>query len=227
VFTRIYSVAVPRLEHRTKADLVYENLRPRILSGEFAPGSRLAIATVAEELGVSEIPVRESIKRLEAEGLLTFIAHKGAIVTELTREQIEELFVIRMQLESIAMIRAAKALTPEQIDGLRGTLAAMAEAEAAEDADEASRLHHDFHMQIYQAQSYKRLVALITDLWDATNWAGKVFATGRTGAATAAEHEPIVDALAAGDGETAAALHRAQKRKAVMWLTEDLEESVV
>jgi DNA-binding GntR family transcriptional regulator len=210
------------LQHRTKADLVYENIRPRILSGEFAPGTRLAIATVAEELGVSEIPVRESIKRLESEGLLTFIAHKGAIVTELSREQIEELYVIRMQLESIAISRAAKVLTPEQIEELRETLTAMANAEAAGDAEEASRQHHAFHMRIYEAQSYKRLVALITDLWDATNWAGRVFATGTTGAAAAAEHEAIIDALAAGDGETAAALPVEQKRSAVTWLTESL-----
>jgi DNA-binding GntR family transcriptional regulator len=213
------------LEHRTKADLVYENLRPRILSGEFAPGSRLAIATVAEELGVSEIPVREGIKRLQAEGLLTFVAHKGAIVTELTPAEIEELYVIRMSLESIAMTRAAKVLTPEQIAGLRETLVEMGEAEAAHDAEKASLLHHSFHMQIYEAQSYKRLVALITDLWDATNWAGRVFATGNTGAATAAEHEAIVDALAAGDGEAAAALHTAQKRKAMRWLTDEVRSA--
>ena len=213
---------MPQLEHRTKADLVYENLRPRILSGEFAPGTRLAIAAVAEELGVSEIPVRESIKRLESEGLLTFIAHKGAVVTELSREEIEELYVIRMQLESLAISRAAQYLTPDRIENLRKTLDSMANAEADGNAEEVSKLHHDFHMQIYEAQSYKRLVALITDLWDATNWAGKVFATGATGAASAAEHYPIVDALAAGDGETAASLHAAQKHRALEWLTDGL-----
>lgn len=211
---------MPRLQHRTKADLVYENLRPRILAGEFAPGTRLAIASVAEELGVSETPVRESIKLLQAEGLVTFIAHNGAIVTELSREEIEELYVIRTQLESLAITRAAKALTPSQIESLRETLSGMAESEADGDAEAVSRLHHEFHMQIYEAQSYKRLVALITDLWETTNWAGKVFATGNTGGATAAEHEPIVDALAAGDGETAARLHAAQKYKALEWLTE-------
>jgi DNA-binding GntR family transcriptional regulator len=211
---------MPQLEHRTKADLVYENLRPRILSGEFAPGTRLSIAAVAEELGVSESPVRESIKRLESEGLLTFVAHTGAIVTELSREQIEELYVIRTQLESLAISRAAETLTPDQIGVLRETLASMAQAEADGDAEGVSNLHHDFHMQIYEAQSYKRLVALITDLWDATNWAGKVFATGATGGATAAEHYPIVDALAMGDGQTAASLHAAQKHRALEWLTD-------
>jgi DNA-binding GntR family transcriptional regulator len=208
------------LEHKTKADLVYENLRARILSGEFAPGTRLQIGRFATELGVSEIPVRESIKRLEGESLLTFIAHKGAIVTELTRDEIEELYAIRVELESLAITRAARSMTAADIAELRGTLAEMAEAEAAGDAETASRLHHEFHMKIYNAQSYKRLVSMINELWDSTNWAGRVFATGRTGAAKAAEHDAIVDALEAGDGAKAAAIHAEQKRKAVTWLTE-------
>jgi DNA-binding GntR family transcriptional regulator len=216
---------VARLEHKTKADMAYEDLRSRILSGQVLPGTHLNIGGVAQELGISEIPVRESIKRLEAEGLIKFVAHKGAMVTRLSREEIEELYQIRTELESLAMSRAAQVITPEQVAHLRQTLVAMADAEAAGDADEYSRLHHEFHMRIYTAQSYKRLVAMITELWDATNWAGTVFATGRTGGATAAEHEPIVDALAAGDGEAAAAIHASQKRKAIAWLTDILTDT--
>jgi DNA-binding GntR family transcriptional regulator len=207
------------MEHRTKADLVYEDLRRRVLSGELAPGTRVQIAKVAEELGVSDIPVREGIKRLEFDGLLQSTAHKGASVTLLSREEVEELYVIRSELECLATRRAGERITPAQIAALRQILATMADAEAGGDTDEASRRHHEFHMRIYAGQSYKRLVRMIDELWDATNWAGKVFAAGRTSIASAAEHVAIVDALAAGDGDAAAAIHASQRQQALAWLT--------
>ena len=119
------------LPFRTKADIVYDELRERILSGRLAPGDRVPISRVARELGVSDIPAREGVKRLEADGLLEFATHKGAIVPRMGRHEIEELFAIRAELEALAVRRAAEEITPEQLTELRRILDAMAEAEAA------------------------------------------------------------------------------------------------
>src|SRR3954451_4084362 len=95
------------LNFRTKADLVYEHLRDQILSGEVAPGSRVAIRSVARELGVSESPAREGVKRLEADGLLPFENHQGAVVRRMDALDIAELFKIRTELEALALAEAA------------------------------------------------------------------------------------------------------------------------
>ena len=77
------------LPFRTKADIVYDELRERILSGQLRPGDRVPISRVARELGVSDIPAREGVKRLEADGLLEFATHKGAVVPKMGRHEIE------------------------------------------------------------------------------------------------------------------------------------------
>ena len=79
-----------KLNFQTKAELVYSALRNRILTGEYPPGARVPISKVARELGVSAVPVREGIKRLEAEGLLRFETHKGATVTMISAHEIED-----------------------------------------------------------------------------------------------------------------------------------------
>ena len=72
------------VQFRTKADLVYERLREEILSGAVRPGERVPINRIARDVGVSDIPAREGVKRLAADGLVTFTAHKGAVVARST-----------------------------------------------------------------------------------------------------------------------------------------------
>src|ERR687889_1899121 len=116
------------LGFRTKADLVHEELRARLLRGDLQPGGRVRIAALARELGVSQIPVREGVKRLEAEGLLAFETHKGAVVPHLSPSDIEETFAIRAELEGLAARRAAATIDAARLDELRSLLDDMAEA---------------------------------------------------------------------------------------------------
>src|SRR3984957_14263705 len=99
------------LPFRTKADIVYENLREQILNGELRPGDRVLINRVAREFGVSDIPAREGVKRLEADGLVSFAVHKGAVVTRMGHLEVEELFAIRTELEALAIRQAAPRIT--------------------------------------------------------------------------------------------------------------------
>jgi DNA-binding GntR family transcriptional regulator len=212
------------LGFRTKADLVHEELRARLLRGELRPGDRVPIATLARELGVSQIPVREGIKRLEAEGLLAFETHKGAVVPRLAASDIEETFAIRAELEGLAARRAAAAITPECLAELRAILDGMAEAAADGDAEAYASGNRAFHLTIYRSQPYARLTTMIEALWDQTDWCRRIFARDAEAVATSAgEHEAILAALAAGDGETAATHLHEQKRRSSAWLLDHLE----
>jgi DNA-binding GntR family transcriptional regulator len=212
------------LEFRTKADLVYERLRERILTGEYPPGTRVPISVVARELGVSDVPVREGIKRLEAEGLLQFETHKGATVKQISAGEIEELFAIRTELEALALRRAAATITSQALAGLRGLLDEMAAAERENDVVEYGRLNRQFHLAIYDAQPYRKLASMIQNLWDSTDWCRQIFAVDATYVpVSTAEHEGIYQSLQDHDGDAAAAILRNQKQRACGWLLEHFD----
>jgi DNA-binding GntR family transcriptional regulator len=213
------------VQFRTKADIVYEELRERILNGELRPGERVPISQVAREIGVSDIPAREGVKRLEADGLLEFATHKGAVVASMGVEDVEELFAIRSELEALAVRRAAQSIDADQLAALRELLDAMAVAERDGDMEAYGRLNRAFHMGAYAAQPYRRLTAMIESLWDSTDWCRRIFrADADSVRASSAEHEAIYDALARGDGEAAAVFVRAQKQRACSWLLKRIED---
>jgi len=210
---------------RTKADLVYEQLREEILSGAVLPGQRVSISRVARDLGVSDIPAREGVKRLEADGLVSFTAHKGAVVTRMGRHEVEELFAIRTELEALALSRAAERITPEELERLREILDAMGRAERDGDVAAYGLLNREFHMLAYAAQPYAKLRSMIESLWDSTDWCRRIFNTeGESMRASLAEHEAIFEALARADGESAGAALRAQKGRAAAWLLDHISE---
>lgn len=205
----------------TKAQRAGDHLRERVLAGDLRPGDRVPISRIARELGFSDIPVREGVKRLEAEGLLEFETHKGAIVTTLDRRDIEEIFAIRAELEALAVRRAARSISRDQLDTLRALIEAMEQAERDGRIEEYGRLNREFHFTIYEAQPYKRLLALIRDYWNSTDWCRRIFVGDEQSVrASAAEHRGIYEALLAGDGEAGAELLRQQKRRAGGWLLE-------
>src|SRR5580698_3023617 len=110
------------IEFQTKADLVYNHVREQILHGQLRPGDRVPINRVARELGISDIPTREGVKRLEADGLVSFTTHKGAVVTRMGRHEVEELFAIRTELEALALRHAASRITVAELAALRAIL---------------------------------------------------------------------------------------------------------
>jgi DNA-binding GntR family transcriptional regulator len=214
------------LVFRTKADIVYEKLREQILSGELQPGDRVPINHVARALGVSDIPAREGVKRLEADGLLSFTTHKGAIVAQMGHHEVEELFAIRTELEALALRQAAARITPAELSELRSILDAMAEAERDGNALEYGRLNREFHLRAYAAQPYKKLCSMIESLWDSSDWCRRIFkAEAASLRASLGEHEAIYEALARGDGEAASVFLRAQKHRAAAWLLDHIQAS--
>ena len=103
---------------RTIADQVAELLRQRILSGKLKGGQPIRQEHLAAELGVSRIPLREALKQLAAEGFVTIASHKGAVVAELSIQEMEELFDLRVKLETWLLQLAIPAMTDRDLAGL-------------------------------------------------------------------------------------------------------------
>jgi DNA-binding GntR family transcriptional regulator len=129
--------------------MTVEALRERILRGDYPEGEPLRQDALAEDLGVSRIPVREALRQLEAEGLVTFNPHRGAVVSSLSVDEIAELFELRAEIECDLISRAIPKMTKEQLDRAHEVLD---EFETALRAGEAARwgpLNWHFHAALY------------------------------------------------------------------------------
>jgi DNA-binding GntR family transcriptional regulator len=102
----------------TSSDESYELLRQQIVEGKLRPGTRLQQNEIAEQFGLSRVPLREAIRKLEGERLVTVVPRKGVTVPDLTDDDITDLYVIRIELEPLAFRRAVEVITDEQIAGL-------------------------------------------------------------------------------------------------------------
>ncbi|AXQ16184.1 MULTISPECIES: GntR family transcriptional regulator [Shewanella] len=151
--------------HKTRTQVVVEVLREKILSGEIAAGEPLRQSALAEEMNVSRIPVREALLQLEAEGLVKFEAHKGATATELSVEQVSELFELRALIETDLL---AKAIPNLQDEDLRQAEAVLDKLESAFKQDNAvgswSELNTEFHTSLYRAANRPHTMEVVHGL---------------------------------------------------------------
>ena len=138
--------------------------RQRILTGEYPPGSRLRLNTLADETGVSLIPIREALRILEAERLIRNVPNKGATVTELSIQDMNDLYAVRMLLEGEA-VASSGPLTAERSDYLESLLVELEAAEEAGDIPTTMRLHRDFHFGLYERTESSWLLFVIDVLW--------------------------------------------------------------
>jgi DNA-binding GntR family transcriptional regulator len=134
----------------TKQQQAYSALRERILSGAYSPGYRLVIDTLAEEIGVSSLPVREAIRRLEAEGLVVFRPNAGAQVAPADPGLFDEMLTTLAVLEGYATALAARALDDADIGRLRELNDEMAACMDALDTLGFGRANREFHFLIYE-----------------------------------------------------------------------------
>lgn len=153
-----------RARHRTEAGAVTETLRTAIVSGIFAPGSPLRQDVLASELGVSRMPIREGIRRLESEGLIDFKPHCGAAVAALHVEDIREIAQMRAALECLALERAMSGQAGPRLDEAEDWLVRI---DAADRLTTRNGLNRRFHYALYGAGQDTRLLRHIDGLYDA------------------------------------------------------------
>lgn len=150
-------------QKRTLADEVTASIRAAILSGRLAPGERLREEPLASSLQVSRGPVREAIVQLEREGLVIVQRNRGTFVARLSREDLEEVYSLRRQIEPLAVRRAMQYADAVQLNELQTIVDTMAAYGARGITEtEAAALDLRFHDRIYQASKHRRL----TDVWN-------------------------------------------------------------
>lgn len=150
---------------RTATDFVSSSLRSSILTGELAGGTPLGLSDVAAIFDVSTTPVREALRELSFEGLVTLDSYRGGVVTAVTKREVEEIVRIRQVLEPLAIDEAIAGMTNEILDDAGEILEGMA---ATDSWDIWVHGNRAFHQKIYEASSSRKLVALIKSLQDTT-----------------------------------------------------------
>ncbi|HEY5785806.1 MAG TPA: GntR family transcriptional regulator [Microlunatus sp.] len=189
-----------------EADRVAAVLRDQIIDGVRAPGTRLVERDLAAELAVSRIPVRDALRTLVAEGLVTPRPRTWAVVRTFTAADIDELIEVRSALETLAFRRAAERGSAEQLAELGGHLATEQRAVHEGDGPGARRAAADFHEAVIVMAANRLLSELFASTGSRIRWLlGQHSAPGTM----AAEHEDLYRALLERDGERASALAKA------------------
>jgi DNA-binding GntR family transcriptional regulator len=150
----------------TKTEWVYSTLRGRIITGAVKPGDRLRLTELALELGVSEMPVREALRMLDRDRLVTMESHRGATVVDLSLELAAEIVTVRTHLEMLAFEDAIGRHVEADLDGLDLLLNRMAKALYRNDSRRFSEINRDFHRNLYAPGRNQTLKSEIEALWD-------------------------------------------------------------
>lgn len=190
------TVAAPRTAHA----YAYEALRDRILTGELAPGAPLIQANLAKDLGVSMTPVREALRDLATEGLVTLLPHKGAAVTSLDLADAKEIHTIRLKLEPDATRLAVDHVTLDVLNRAEELYSDMTEP-----ADHRWVVcNREFHKMLLSPAPAPRLVSILSSLLEAAALYVPLAISHRVGPDPQVEHRAILDAYLRRDPEAAA-----------------------
>jgi DNA-binding GntR family transcriptional regulator len=196
-------------------------LRRAIITGALAPGEEIDEELVAAHLRISRSPVRQAMGILEAEGLVKRIYRRGVIVTELTAEEIEEIYNMRALLEGLAIRRAVPNYTPEYVERLRAFL-----AQCPEDGDSRDAFvewNAGFHALLYEPCGWDRLLATISQLRNNTaRYTGVSHHLAPRPGGSSSGHQEILEACESGDAERAEGLMRKHILAAMDTLIESL-----
>ena len=195
------------LTHLTIQQAVADAVRTRVISGQLPAGTRIDQDALAAEFSVSRMPVREALRQLGAEGFVTIVPHRGAIVTALSPAEVEEIYEIRAALEGVAARHASQALSADDLDRLRKVLAAMRNEKQI---DTWVALNAEFHNAINQASMRPRLLELIQRFREQSQPYIRLYVQRLHKSAQARkEHRAILEALADRDADQAEAAVRA------------------
>jgi len=206
-------------------EVVYETLREAIRSGVLAPGERLMEIQVAEELGVSRTPVREAIRRLEAEGLVVMIPRRGTYVSDMSLRDISDVFEIREALEVLAVSLAAARITDDELEELERMMVELDEVIGKNDIEGLVEVDIRFHMKIYEASRNVRLISILSNLREqTTRFRMTSMSTPGRMQNTMEEHRAIVEALGDRDPEEAGRVTHEHLANAEAILLESVEK---
>lgn len=145
-------------------DVVFNTLRQAILTGELKPGERLMEIHLANRLGVSRTPIREAIRKLELEGLVTMIPRRGAEVAQITEKSMNDVLEVRRAVDALCVELACDRITEQELENLKLACDNFALAVKTKDIKKIARADVELHDIIVQATGNKRLIQLVNTL---------------------------------------------------------------
>lgn len=209
-----------RSAHGPRAEMVTRHLREAVLDGRLRPGALLRQEAIAKELGTSRIPVREALRQLEHEGLVTLVAHSGARVAKLDFAEHTEIYKIREAVEPLALAESVPRVSADQLALIRSL---MLRIEQTTDPAVWLELDRRFHLTSYAAAAMPRLLRMIEGFWNSTQQYRRAFygaiAAENDGRRlgelpmTHVEHRLLVDAIERRDPDDAAWILRSHIRR--------------
>lgn len=186
---------------------VFQSIREDILSGRYEQNTELKEAAIGAELGVSRTPVREALRQLELEGLVTIIPNRGAYVNMITAKDVQDIYVIRSMLEGLCARWATQSITAEQLDSMEETLCLSEYHTSKKNYEKLYELDSLFHEQLYEAGGSRILNHILSDFHDYVKMVRKAtISTSSRSMTSTEEHRAIFEAIKEKDPDKAEAL---------------------
>lgn len=195
----------------TKSARVYEAIREAILDGHVEPGTRINLAQISKQLGTSETPVREALKRLESERLVRAEPHTGFIVAEISLAELIENLVLRREIEAMATQLAAAEMTEADIDELVKYVDRMERAATKGNSSAFVRINKEFHLALISRCPLDAVRRAAIELWEVGERTRALFVRQPRTEWSQEEHRQMIQAIQSGDLATLGDLVRRQK----------------
>lgn len=191
--------------YRTVSSALIDAIRSEIVRGKYPPGSHLRLEELAGNFHVSTMPIREALRALEHEGIVTSFPHRGTFVTHFTPAELADIYEIRATLEQVATRSAVPCLTPDTLARLQVTVDSW--HEGVTDIAEMVRINTEFHTILYECSGRTQLCELITQLRYRTHhYLHAYIAQARLLVRAQEEHHDILVACRTGNADRAAEL---------------------
>ena len=200
----VFHPTIALLQTSSLTTVVQQEIERAILQGEYAPGSKLIEAALAERMGVSRGPVREAFRMLEEAGLVRNEKNRGVFVRDIPIEEAVEIFDLRATMDELVGRKLAKHITPVQLKEIKRLVDSMEKAVKAEDARGYHLLNLTFHDRLVEMAGNSKLTAIYRKLIKELSLFRRLnLADGWLMPISANEHRQIIKAIASGDEEAA------------------------
>ena len=190
--------------HRPLRELVYDQLKKNILTGSIVPGTRMMEIELAEKMGVSRTPVREAIRKLEKEGLVTIEPRRGAYASDISVKDLVDVLEVRENLEGFAASLAASRMSDDELNELEQITQGYSDAIKQNNTEEIIHYDEMFHKKIVESTDNKTLIQLTKTVQELTlRFRYLYYDDFSRYENMPTEHKEIIDSIRSGDSITA------------------------
>jgi len=214
---------LPEISRSYLQDQVYQLTRKRIEAHTYGPGHRLSEAGLAQELGVSRMPVRDALRRLQLEGLVEGGAGRGLVVAPISQAHARDVYRLRELLETVAVELAVERATPEDVAKLKASVRAQEKAAASGAIGKVLRASMAFHDTLYESAHSTILTLVLEQVWaHARRYRELTLGKSERRRLSTDEHRLLIQAIEAHDSEAASAVIRVHVTGALAVVVEQL-----